>query len=83
MGWTTYDGLAFAPSLRVHARAGAELVGVRSRSTTVPGTVAEWQEWAQMRFSETGGYAVAGALTPSRSASRGTTAPDRPFPEAP
>lgn len=62
--WTTSAGLPFDPWLRVHARAGAEIVGVCARSMTVPGTVAEWEEWAQMRFPETGSYVVPGALNP-------------------
>lgn len=62
--WTTTEGLPFDPWLRVHARAGAETVGVCARSMTIPGTVAEWEEWAQMRFPESGEYIVPGALSP-------------------
>ena len=29
-----------------------------------PGSVAEWEEWAQMAFPETGAYVVPGALVP-------------------
>ena len=31
---------------------------------SVPGTVAEWEEWAGMAFPETGTYVVPGALAP-------------------
>jgi len=62
--WATAEGLPFDPWLRVHARAGAETVGVCARSMTIPGTVAEWEEWAQMRFPESGEYVVQGALSP-------------------
>ena len=61
--WQTAEGLPFDPWLRVHARAGAEIVGVCARSMTVPGTIAEWEEWAQLRFPETGDYVVPGALS--------------------
>lgn len=30
----------------------------------VPGTVADWEEWAEMTFPETGTYVVPGALVP-------------------
>lgn len=48
----------------VHARVGTEPVGVCARSITIPGTVAEWEEWAQMRFPESGADVVPGALSP-------------------
>jgi GNAT superfamily N-acetyltransferase len=64
VGWTTGDGLPFDPWMRVHTRAGAEVVRVCARSMTIPGTVAEWEDWAQMRFPESGDYIVTGALEP-------------------
>ncbi len=30
----------------------------------IPGTVAEWEKWTNMRFPETGDYVVNGALNP-------------------
>ena len=62
--WVREDGLPFDPWLRVHARAGAELVGVCPESMRVPGTVGEWEEWAGMAFPESGAYVVPGALCP-------------------
>ena len=64
VGWTRADGLPFDPWLRVHARAGARLVGVCSESMIIPGTVAEWQEWTGLSFPESGRYVVPGALQP-------------------
>jgi hypothetical protein len=64
VAWRRPDGLPFDPWLRVHARAGAELVGVCPRSMEVEGTVAEWEEWAGMSFPESGDYIVPGALVP-------------------
>jgi hypothetical protein len=61
--WVREDGLPFDPWLRVHARAGARLVGVCHGSMQVPGTVAEWEEWTGMTFPESGDYVVPGALT--------------------
>jgi hypothetical protein len=62
--WTTPEGLPFDPWLRVHARAGAEIVKVCPESMIIPGTVADWEQWAEMRFPETGSYVVPGALQP-------------------
>jgi GNAT superfamily N-acetyltransferase len=62
--WRRPDGTHFDPWLRTHERLGAEIVKVAPRSTSVPGTVAEWEEWTQMTFPETGAYVVPGALVP-------------------
>ncbi len=64
VGWVTAENLPFDPWLRVHVRAGAELVRVCPRSMTIPGSVGEWEEWAQMLFPESGDYVVPGALNP-------------------
>jgi len=62
--WRRPDGTHFDPWLRTHERLGAEIAKVAPRSTSSPGSVAEWEEWAQMRFPETGAYVVPGALVP-------------------
>src|SRR5215218_1025952 len=62
--WRRADGTHFDPWLRTHERLGAEIVKVAPQSTSVPGSVAEWEEWAQMAFPETGAYVVSGALVP-------------------
>jgi hypothetical protein len=64
VAWRRPDGLPFDPWLRVHTRAGADLIGVCERSMEVLGTVAEWEEWAAMAFPESGDYVVPGALVP-------------------
>jgi hypothetical protein len=64
--WVRDDGLPFDPWLRVHARAGATIAGVCPSSMHVPGTVAEWEEWAGMEFPVTGDYVVPEALAPVR-----------------
>jgi GNAT superfamily N-acetyltransferase len=64
IGWRREDGTHFDPWLRTHERLGAEIVKVAPQSTSAPGTVAEWEEWAQMAFPETGAYVVPGALVP-------------------
>lgn len=62
--WTNGDGLPFDPWLRVHARLGATIVRPCRESMTIPGTVADWEEWTGMRFPESGAYVVEGALEP-------------------
>jgi GNAT superfamily N-acetyltransferase len=64
IGWRRPDGTHFDPWLRTHERLGAEIVKVAPHSTSTPGSVAEWEEWAEMAFPETGAYVVPGALVP-------------------
>jgi GNAT superfamily N-acetyltransferase len=58
------DGLPRDPWLRVHIRAGAEIVKVAARSMVIPGTIAEWQQWTGLSFSHSGEAVVPGALCP-------------------
>ena len=62
--WTRADGLPFDPWLRVHVRVGGEILQVAHPSMVIEGTVAEWEEWAGMRFPDSGDYVVEGALVP-------------------
>jgi len=62
--WRRVDGTHVDPWLRTHERLGAEIVKVAPNSMRAPGSVAEWEEWAQMTFPETGAYVVPGALVP-------------------
>jgi GNAT superfamily N-acetyltransferase len=60
--WRRADGAHFDPWLRTHERVGGEILRIAPRSMTIPGTVAEWEEWAGMAFPESGPYVVPGAL---------------------
>ncbi len=62
--WTNEEGLPFDAWLRAHMRSGAKLVKVCPRSMTVSGVVSDWEQWAGMRFPESGLYPIAGALMP-------------------
>ena len=62
--WRRPDGTHLDPWLRTHERVGAEIVKVAPESMRVPGTVAEWEQWAGIAFPETGSYIVSGALVP-------------------
>jgi GNAT superfamily N-acetyltransferase len=61
---TRDDGLPSDPWLRVHVRAGGEIVGVCPRAMVVPGTLAEWRDWTGLPFDRTGDVLVPGALVP-------------------
>lgn len=54
--WRREDGLPFDPWLRVHARAGGEISRPEPRSLRISGTVAEWEEWTELRFPASGEY---------------------------
>ncbi len=72
--WTTPADEPFDPWLRVHARAGARLVGPCHRSMEITGMVTEWEEWAGLPMPASGDYVVPGALVPvhvDRAADRG------------
>ena len=73
--WRTGDGRVFDPWLRAHANLGAVIVRPCPESMTIPGTVAQWEEWTGMAFPESGEYVVPGALELvriDRAADRGT-----------
>ena len=58
------DGLPEDPWLRVHARAGGEVVKVAPASMTVSGSLAQWREWTGLPFDREGGIEVPGGLVP-------------------
>jgi GNAT superfamily N-acetyltransferase len=62
--WKGEGGLPFDPWLRVHARAGGQIVKVCHRAMAITGTVSEWESWTGMRFPDSGQYVVPGALVP-------------------
>ena len=62
--WRRQDGQLLDPWLRTHERLGAEIAKVAPESSSVPGTVAQWEEWTELAFPESGSYVVPGALVP-------------------
>jgi GNAT superfamily N-acetyltransferase len=62
--WRRPDGTHFDPWLRTHERLGATIAKVAPHSTTIPGTVAEWEEWTGMPFPESGSYIIPGGFVP-------------------
>jgi hypothetical protein len=64
--WTREDGLPFDPWIRTHVRLGAELLGIARESLRITGTVAEWEEWTEMVFPESGDYVIPRGQVPLR-----------------
>lgn len=62
--WKTDEGLPFDPWLRVHARLNASIIKVCPRSMEIRAPITTWEDWAKMRFPETGTYTVPDALVP-------------------
>ena len=62
--WRRDDGTLLDPWLRTHERVGAKILKVATESMRIPGTVAQWEEWTEMAFPESGSYLVPGALVP-------------------
>ncbi|MDT0612759.1 N-acetyltransferase [Streptomyces lancefieldiae] len=58
------DGLPEDPWLRVHARAGGEVLKVCPASMTISGSLAQWREWTGLPFDSSGHVIVPGALSP-------------------
>ncbi len=58
------DGLPEDPWLRVHVRAGGEIVRVCPRAMTIAGSLAEWRAWTGLPFDRSGDVEVPGGLVP-------------------
>lgn len=62
---TRADGLPADPWLRVHVRAGGQIVGVCPRAMTVAGSLREWRTWTGLPFDRTGDVVIPGGLVPA------------------
>lgn len=54
--WRRQDCLLFDPWMRVHERRGARVLRPEPHSLRITGTIAEWEEWTDMVFPESGDY---------------------------
>jgi GNAT superfamily N-acetyltransferase len=61
---TREDGLPFDAWLRVHVRAGAEIVKIATASMTFSGSLEHWRAWTDLPFDQSGEVIVPGALAP-------------------
>jgi hypothetical protein len=58
------DGLPVDPWLRVHIRAGGQIVGTSARAMVITGSLADWRVWTGLPFDTTGPIEVPDALVP-------------------
>ncbi|WP_237386010.1 GNAT family N-acetyltransferase [Xenorhabdus sp. Sc-CR9] len=63
-GWKNEKGEPFDPWLRTHCRLGAKIIKPALRSMEIYGTLEQWQEWAGMKFPQSGEYIIPGGLVP-------------------
>jgi GNAT superfamily N-acetyltransferase len=73
--WMRDDGLHIDPWIRTHQRLGATILGPAPEAMTITAAVAEWEQWTDMAFPESGRYVVPDALDPidiDRDQDRGT-----------
>ncbi|MFD5778916.1 N-acetyltransferase [Streptomyces sp. NPDC126933] len=61
---TRPDGLPEDPWLRVHVRAGGQVLKVCPVSMTISGSLAQWRDWTELPFDTSGPVDVPGALSP-------------------
>jgi len=62
--WRRGDGLLFDPWMRVHERLGATVLKPEPHSLRITGTVADWEEWTEIAFPESGAYWFPRGLAP-------------------
>jgi GNAT superfamily N-acetyltransferase len=62
--WRRPGGSLVDPWLRTHEALGAKILKVAPQSMVVAASVADWEQWTEMAFPESGTYVVPGALAP-------------------
>lgn len=65
LAWTRPDGLPVDPWLRVHVRAGGQIVGIAPRSMTIAAPLDQWRAWTGLPFDVTGPVPVPDGLVPA------------------
>jgi hypothetical protein len=62
--WTRENGEPFDPWIRVHVRRGGKIARPIGHSMRITGTVAEWEQWTDLRFPDDGEYTFPTGLAP-------------------
>jgi hypothetical protein len=60
----TPEGLPFDPWLRLHVKLGGQIIRACPQAMNIPGTIAQWESWTDMKFPESGQYVIPHALVP-------------------
>jgi hypothetical protein len=64
MTWKDANGQLFDPWVRAHLKSGGKILQICHQSMTVKAGIAEWEQWTNMKFPETGKFIVPKALNP-------------------
>lgn len=64
VGWIRSDGLPFDPWVRLHVRLDADILAVAPRSLKITGSVADWESWTGVEFTESGSFLFPDGLAP-------------------
>ncbi len=64
VSWRRTDGSPFDPWLRAHWKMGGSMMKTAPKAVSVNGSVADWENWTDRPFDESGEYVVDGALQP-------------------
>lgn len=62
--WENDKSLPIDNWLRVHIKAGGEIIKTCHKAMYIPGTIKEWSEWTDIDFPGSGKYIIPGALNP-------------------
>lgn len=62
--WTNQKGEPFDSWIRVHMKAGGEVVKICSESMTIQGSINNWNDWTGLSFQTSGLYTIEKALCP-------------------
>ena len=60
--WKRDDGWSIDPWIRTHQRMGGRVVGPAPNSMVIPGTVRDWEQWADMVLPVSGEYVIPDGL---------------------
>jgi ribosomal protein S18 acetylase RimI-like enzyme len=64
MTWRRPDGAHFDPWIRLHERAGGEIMCEAPGSMAIEAPVSDWESWMKMAFPADGDYVAPGMLAP-------------------
>lgn len=62
--WENDKSLPIDNWVRVHIKAGGQIIRVCPKAMYIPGTIKEWKEWTGLGFPGNGNYIIPGALNP-------------------
>lgn len=64
IGWKRADKLPFDPWIRAHFKLGGKIIKPCHRAMYISGSISDWENWTDRKFSGKDEYLVKGALVP-------------------